>query len=184
MSLYSTFCQYRITNYPTGSDTFLPFTSLPLQPTIKWPFSRWPCDKSPWGPFHKCLWAYNANLVEIHVALTWQKWSNHVPILHMARQLSCHAVCKIMTWFGHYFSSKSSMNFYKISIMSLSPLCDTCHCQHAVGFPRNINYWFSHIFICLWQSLWTAADTAGAHSTFQYPSTRHLLFISVPKTTL
>ena len=51
--------------------------------------------------------------------LLWQQWSDQVTYLHMSWQLSCHDMCKTVTWSGHYHSSQSNMNFYKFGNMRL-----------------------------------------------------------------
>ena len=53
------------------------------------------------------LWANNWNLVKILFALIWCWWPNHATILHMPWQLSCHGMCKIVTWSDHYCSHQT-----------------------------------------------------------------------------
>ena len=48
------------------------------------------------------------------VVVVLSSWPNQISILHMARQLSCHDMCKIVIRSDHYFSSNGNENFYKI----------------------------------------------------------------------
>ena len=62
--------------------------------------------------FMKCLWAHNSNLIK-YVWLLHEKWRwNHVTILHMLWQISCHDICKIVTWSDHYCLCKSYLIFF------------------------------------------------------------------------
>ena len=45
---------------------------------------------------------FNELIVQVFkkiVLFLLKKWSDQVPILHMPWQLSCHDMCKIVTWF-------------------------------------------------------------------------------------
>ena len=50
----------------------------------------------------KILWAENPNLVTNLCCLCEKYLTNHVTILHMSWQLSCHDMCKTVTWLDHY----------------------------------------------------------------------------------
>ena len=46
----------------------------------------------------KILWAHNIDLAKTYLFWPAKGWSDHVTIMHMAWQLSCHDMCKIVTW--------------------------------------------------------------------------------------
>ena len=75
---------------------------------------------SAWLPgthFRKCLRFLNWNLwaYALFEPLFW--WSDQVTILHLSRQLSCHGMCKIMTWSNEDLLCKSNINIYVLCEM-------------------------------------------------------------------
>ena len=58
-----------------------------------------PKSMRPGARFTNGLWAYDSNLVENKLYSNIKKWLSHQVItLHMPWQLSCHGMCKFMTW--------------------------------------------------------------------------------------
>ena len=48
------------------------------------------------------------------IAFKWKYLSNHITILHMTRQLSCCAMCKIVAGLDRQNLNASKQNFYNI----------------------------------------------------------------------
>ena len=55
----------------------------------------------PWVHFTKCFWAYNPNLTKYVLLWLEKSWPDQATILYMVWQLSCHDMCKIVTWLDH-----------------------------------------------------------------------------------
>ena len=58
----------------------------------------------------------------------WVWWFNQVRILHMPWQLSCHGMCKILTWSDCYFSPNSNPYVDEIWGMSSFTVCEMDPC--------------------------------------------------------
>ena len=65
-------------------------------------------------------WVYELIIQSLWICLLLLhdiQWSDQVTILHMPSQLSCHGMCKIVTWWDHPNHNNSKENFQKISIL-------------------------------------------------------------------
>ena len=78
--------------------------------------------------------ACNPNLVQIDVTQTWKiDPLGQITILHMAWQLSHHAMVKIVNWLIYCTQNKRKKYFDKILILSSKSVCNMCAWLHCGG---------------------------------------------------
>ena len=89
---------------------------------------RFACTSQPGIHFTKfmSLWSKASNNFRKY-------WSDQVTILHMSWQLSCHDMCKFVTWLSHKIKVKTTI-YYKISIKCSQTICEM-HPDLLVAFP-------------------------------------------------
>ena len=73
----------------------------------------------------------------------WIWWSCQVTILRMSQQLSCRDMCKIVTWFNHYFPCKSNLIYFKIWIVSSQTLCEMVVAHRSTFIMKTFVNWIS-----------------------------------------
>ena len=98
----------------------------------KWGLCQW-IDGWLWKleflePFTNDLWAKTFNFVNIHylVIMIIMTQSGH-KCTHVW-QLSCHGMCKIVTWSDQNFHIRATY-FFKIWTMSSENVCELCFCS-------------------------------------------------------
>ena len=79
------------------------------------------------GPISQRIYELMIQILSKFMLYLFENWSSdQVIILHMSWQLSCHDMCKIMTWLDYQNHDYSKENFQKIFILSSKNCCKMC----------------------------------------------------------